>query len=187
MSLVTDEDTPQREIIRDNRLLSRVRDVFGRLTRAQKQLIAMILTIGAVASAVTAVLDLSVRLTASNPDDISELTGKMPFDNECRPLLDEDAVCVVGVVSGSPADRAGVKVGDIITDVGGSSVEDVDDFERILKQHRTGDTVLLSIVEDDSHTRYVRVKLEHIEGSKLRLGVQVEDVEPQRGAGSPPH
>lgn len=127
------------------------------------------------------------RSAASNQENSSKTSGttptRVPVRTACPTLYDvgvRDGVCVVEVIPGSPAATAGVKVGDIITDVGGRSVEDVDEFQLLLKQTRTGGRVLLFIVRDDAHRRYVRVDLERIEGSKLRLGVQVEDTVPQR-------
>jgi len=183
---VTNENNSHEEGPPANRPSSAVRRVIGKLTEARKGLIAFILTIGALATALTATLDLGSRVPLGNQEE----------DNKPRAIRywcpgasvtstnTEGGVCVVEVIPGSPAERAGVKVGDIITDIGGNSVEDVDEFTKLSKQTHTGDTVLLSTVRGDSRRRYVRVKPENIEGTKLRLGVKVRDVEPDYGEGA---
>ena len=93
-----------------------------------------------MASAITAILDLSDRLAARNQEEVSApATGGTPV---------EEGVRVIEVITGSPADHAGVRVRDIITDVRGRSVEDVDDFRNTLKQAPTGDSILLSLLRD---------------------------------------
>jgi S1-C subfamily serine protease len=188
---VTNENKPHEEGPPDNRPSSGVRRVWGKLTQVQKGLIAFIITIGTLATAVTATLDLGSRLTSGNQEKDNKPPPSTPIAGSVRYWCGgevssvEGGVCVVEVIPGSPADRAEIKVGDIITDMGGNSVKDVDEFTKILKQTRTGDTILISIVRGDSHRRYVRVKPENIEGSKLRLGVTVEDLEPQTKKGNP--
>jgi S1-C subfamily serine protease len=54
---------------------------------------------------------------------------------------------VVGeVVSGSPADQAGVQVQDVITAVDDQSLVGESDFARIVGQHRPGDTITLTVL-----------------------------------------
>jgi len=159
-------------------LLSRIRGWLDRRTRIQKLLAAvagLIITIGAVASAVTAILDLADRFAARNKGEVSAPAPGSPA---------EEGVRVIGVIPDSPADHAGVRVKDIITTVRGRSVEDVDDFRNTLKQVRTGNSILLSLLRD-SHREYVSVKLQRIEGSNLRLGLQVEDLRREEGLTAP--
>jgi S1-C subfamily serine protease len=49
------------------------------------------------------------------------------------------------VVSGSPADKAGIKSGDIITKVNGKSITELDSLSSLLTQYKPGDTVTLTI------------------------------------------
>jgi S1-C subfamily serine protease len=54
-------------------------------------------------------------------------------------------VRITQVVSGSPADDAGLKKDDIITAVDGRSVKSVDDVQNALKNRSPGDTVTFSV------------------------------------------
>lgn len=51
-----------------------------------------------------------------------------------------------GVVSGSPADRAGLQAGDVIKKVNGSNVTTSQGLTSLLNKHKPGDTVTLSII-----------------------------------------
>lgn len=50
------------------------------------------------------------------------------------------------VVSGSPADKAGLKKGDIITKVDGKELNDGNSLATEISQHRVGDTVTLTVL-----------------------------------------
>jgi S1-C subfamily serine protease len=66
---------------------------------------------------------------------------------------------VAGTVSGSPAERAGLEGGDVITSVAGSSVGSPTDLSTIMQQHHPGDRVRIGW-EDQSgapHTATVTV------------------------------
>lgn len=52
------------------------------------------------------------------------------------------------VISGGPADKAGVKPGDIITKVDGSDVNQTNSLISLLGKHKVGDSVTLTIVRD---------------------------------------
>lgn len=52
------------------------------------------------------------------------------------------------VVNGSPADKAGVQPGDIITKVNGTAVNQTTSLTSLLGQHKVGDNVSLTIVRD---------------------------------------
>lgn len=52
------------------------------------------------------------------------------------------------VVSGSPADKAGLKEGDIITKVDGTSVDSTHPFASLIAQHSVGDKVTLTYLRD---------------------------------------
>lgn len=53
-----------------------------------------------------------------------------------------------GVVSGSPADRAGMKEGDVIEAVNGTSIDDSHSLTALLDQHAVGDTVSLRVLRN---------------------------------------
>lgn len=62
------------------------------------------------------------------------------------------------VVSGSPADKAGLKEGDIITKVGGTAVDEDHSLTALLGKYQPGDKVTLTVV-NGSKTRSVGVTL----------------------------
>jgi len=57
-------------------------------------------------------------------------------------------VLVNRVVSDSPADRAGLRKGDVIVRIGGRSVESPDEVTRIVHDSRVGQTLTLTIDRD---------------------------------------
>jgi membrane-associated protease RseP (regulator of RpoE activity) len=161
-----------------NNLSSRARAWFVRLSRFKKVLAtsaALVITIGGVASAATSVLDLGERLGGGEPQ--TERVSTVKTSVQSMTHLPE-GVRVTEVIPDSPAARAGVEVQDIVTDIDGKAIEDVDDFANALKRTRTGETLLLSIIRD-SQRESVPVKLEPIEGTDLKAGVYVEDTVPQ--------
>jgi S1-C subfamily serine protease len=48
-----------------------------------------------------------------------------------------------GVVPGSPAEKAGMKAGDVLTHMGGDEVKGLGGFNELLKKHQPGDKVEL--------------------------------------------
>jgi serine protease Do len=68
---------------------------------------------------------------------------------------------VSSVVDGSPADKAGLKAGDVITEVDGERIGETDDLSRVINRREQGD-ITLTIVRDKK-TRTVRVTPERRE------------------------
>jgi membrane-associated protease RseP (regulator of RpoE activity) len=164
----------------DDNLRSRTRIWFARLGRVQKVLAAsaaLVITTGAVASAITSIVGLGGTVLPDGPKPSPGGVTEAP-----RPL--PEGVLVTDVVPGSPADRAGLKVGDVVTDVGGKPVEDADDFRRALKAFGSGEVVLLS-VSRDSRTESVRARLGRIPGTDSELGVTSRDTRPETIAAEP--
>jgi S1-C subfamily serine protease len=56
------------------------------------------------------------------------------------------------VVSGSPAQKAGIRPGDIIVAAEGQSLGDVTDLQRLLTGDRVGGSLELSVVRGDKVT-----------------------------------
>jgi hypothetical protein len=71
----------------------------------------------------------------------------------------EAGVLVAGVESGSAAEKAGVRAGDIITRAGGDPVDTAADVARAVRRAKTGDSLELEISRDRAATR-VTVKVE---------------------------
>ncbi len=53
-----------------------------------------------------------------------------------------------GCSPGSPAEKAGLKAGDIITQIGENTIKNLGDFSRALKEHSPGDKVKVSFIRD---------------------------------------
>ena len=71
----------------------------------------------------------------------------------------ESGVVVVGVEQGSPAYEEGVRPGDLIEEINGEEVRDLDDYERLAEAARDqGDKPVLFLVRRDDMNRYVAVK-----------------------------
>lgn len=63
------------------------------------------------------------------------------------------------VIDGGPADKAGIKAGDIVTKVGNDKVDEAHSLTSLLGKRKVGDTVSLTVVRDGKD-RVVEVKLE---------------------------
>jgi serine protease Do len=65
---------------------------------------------------------------------------------------------VSGVVSGSPADQAGLKEGDVILSVNSMNIDDSHSLTALLDQHSVGDSVTLKVLRNGKQI-YVQVTL----------------------------
>jgi membrane-associated protease RseP (regulator of RpoE activity) len=61
---------------------------------------------------------------------------------------DTTGVRLTGVTPGSPADKAGVKAGDVIVEFGGKRVGDLYEYTDALRAHQPGDTVQVVLRRD---------------------------------------
>ncbi len=71
----------------------------------------------------------------------------------------EEGVIVAAVGADTPAGRAGLQPGDIITEIDGTKVTRGGDLRRALRARRPGDTVTLRVRRESGETE-VKVKLE---------------------------
>lgn len=71
---------------------------------------------------------------AEFPKDYGLRYGRQVFGVEVKDNR-EGGVIVTGVEKGSPADSIGVKPGDLITEIGGHAVENLNGYEEIVKTH----------------------------------------------------
>ena len=80
---------------------------------------------------------------------------------ELRDALDlrGDGVLVNRVVSGSPADRAGIRKGDVITAVNGRSVESPDDLADVIRGQSAGSTASVRVVRRGGGSQTISVRL----------------------------
>lgn len=63
-------------------------------------------------------------------------------------VKDGEGVLVRSVEKGSPAEKAGVKAGDVIVRAGDEKLADRGDFARVMRKHRAGGKLNLGIVRD---------------------------------------
>ncbi len=70
------------------------------------------------------------------------------------------AITIVDVVSDGPADRAGLAAGDVITAVGGTTLDSEHQFLNEVYKHNPGDTVTLSVRHQDGSQDEVKVTLD---------------------------
>lgn len=72
---------------------------------------------------------------------------------------DVDGVLVRQVVSGAPAEKAGLERGDLITRVDGRAVSSTSDISARLQRRKPGDTIAIAWVDLVGNTRKASVKL----------------------------
>ena len=66
---------------------------------------------------------------------------------------------VIDVSPGGPADKAGVRSGEVITYLDGKAVDDSDTLGAAIDQHGPGDTVQMTVVQPSGASRTVSVTL----------------------------
>ena len=77
---------------------------------------------------------------------------------------DQGALLIVNVITGSPAERSGIKPGDRITSVGGQATKDLTtDQAANMLQGQEGSTVELEVVSPSQQPRQLLVRREHVE------------------------
>ena len=91
----------------------------------------------------------------------------------------QQGAIVAQVVAGGPADKAGLKGGDVILSVDGTQISPTNDLAPMIAQHKPGDTVTLSVKTDNQQPRDVKVILDKNpqNASAAYLGVQYSPAE----------
>ena len=100
------------------------------------------------------------------PLPLPEPRFDMPFEPELgtRPrlgvtfIMTDDGAEIVGVIPESPAQRFGIQIGDVITNVDGRRVTRAQSLDEHIMGYKPGDTVTLTI-ERDGRTRQIDVRL----------------------------
>lgn len=69
-------------------------------------------------------------------------------------LKDEKGVLVAGVFVNSPADKAGIVRGDIITNVDNQAINTYADLKNVLSSHKAGDSVQVQVQHGDAQKTY---------------------------------
>jgi len=72
---------------------------------------------------------------------------------------DANGVVVQDVVSGAPAEKAGLERGDLITHVGGRAVSSASEISTLLQRKKPGDPIAIAWIDQVGNTRTASVKL----------------------------
>jgi serine protease Do len=76
------------------------------------------------------------------PEEIDPETTTLPAGEEA-------GVRVAKVVPGSPAEKGGLKVGDIIVDCQGKPTPDVYEIKKIMHPHQPGDSIVFTVYRNE--------------------------------------
>jgi serine protease Do len=89
-----------------------------------------------------------------NVDDVNGPVGR-----RAAPADVEEGVVIVGVAADSPAQEAGLGVGDLIEEVNGKEIRSLDDYEEAIDEAKDrGDKPVLFLLRREGLSRYVAVK-----------------------------
>lgn len=86
--------------------------------------------------------------------DASDPSVQFEFD----PQVNSGAV-IVDVVSGGPAEQAGIQVGDVVVQFGGQAVDSAERLGELIREHRPGDEVEVGVVHSDGSRDTLTVTL----------------------------
>jgi len=78
------------------------------------------------------------------------ISGTKPFSGTVP--FSSTGIIVVEVVSGGPADKAGVKQGDLISAIDGKTIDQNQNFADLISAHKPGDIVTLAVQHSGSTT-----------------------------------
>ncbi|MCC7478853.1 trypsin-like peptidase domain-containing protein [bacterium] len=93
---------------------------------------------------------------------------KARYDKEPQLKINK-GVFIHSTVVGGPADKAGIKAGDVIISVDGKEVNTANDFVREVTNHRVGDRVTLKVARQGGEEQEnVSVVLEELDSSGMR-------------------
>jgi len=113
---------------------------------------------------------------------LEELTEDM---KKALNLSSLEGVLINEVINNSPADKAGIKEGDVIIEFNGKKVTDVQSFRLLVAATPPGQTVKLKLVRDDKEMD-LRIKVGEMEAQvvsqrgekqETQLGLQVVDID----------
>jgi len=87
----------------------------------------------------------------------------------------ESGVMVESVADGSPADKAGVRVGDIIVAIDGKDVKSSSDLRSAIRDKKEGDSVRVEVVRGKGRQALVATLVER-EGPRVFMPADIEDL-----------
>lgn len=101
-------------------------------------------------------------------------------------VKDQEGALITDVIPASPADKAGLKKGDIVVECNGKKIKRIQDFSRQVGTTTIGDSVNLIVVRDRERKTFVVTVKEKEEVKKLApenigpdIGIQVEELTPE--------
>jgi S1-C subfamily serine protease len=98
--------------------------------------------------------------------------GMRGFGGQAVPFTGQGAV-VSRVLSGGPAEKAGLKAGDVIESVDGVKIDTQNDLAALIGKHKVGDAVILSVRSQGQQPRDIKVTLDkNPSGGNPYLGVE---------------
>lgn len=84
--------------------------------------------------------------------------GLYAYDNSILSYLNDsisaDGIYVADVISDSPAEKSGIKVGDVITKIDGIKITKMMELRKHLYSKEPGDTILLSLIRNKKHYEF---------------------------------
>jgi S1-C subfamily serine protease len=103
-----------------------------------------------------------------------EIQGAQPSLGFNTPHITGAGVLVAEVISGTPAEQAGLKVGDRILSIEGESVQSGADLATIIQSHQPGDEVNLEVQSPGEEARQITVTLAENpdQPSQAQLGIR---------------
>lgn len=87
---------------------------------------------------------------------------------------------VTNVEKGTPAERAKINEGDIIIEVDGKPVENVEDLRLKIGSHQPGDKVKIKLINKEGKVKEVTVTLEELEEEKIAGKKEEEEEEKEK-------
>jgi S1-C subfamily serine protease len=92
------------------------------------------------------VLAVMISMLVSAPFVLADEPGYIGV--QIKLAEDNKGIEVVEAVADAPADKAGVKAGDVITKLNGKEVGDLNDFVQKVRDVKPGDTLTLAVTRD---------------------------------------
>jgi serine protease Do len=101
-------------------------------------------------------------------------------------VKDLEGALITDVIPGSPADKAGLKKGDIVVECNNKKINRINDFSRLIGTIPIGESVKLIVVRDREKKSFIVTVKEKEEIKKLTpekmgpdIGIQVEELTPE--------
>lgn len=93
----------------------------------------------------------------------------------------KDGVAIHEVIDGSPAQEGGLNPGDVVIEVEGKAVKEVNELQRIISNFKPGQKVTMKVVSySDKKTRTVKIKIGTVPAGDVQSKVTPEDDTPDR-------